>query len=434
MTSCFATPSSKNIKNGASEETKTPELPSEDCFQVFTSVSGKIGKNQTKIRREKRKRQKQRKILSLTQCSYDSCTAKEPSSFNLDDTKEDIRRATEFYKLSANQRNVVALNNLYNRAVALYDGRGVEKNLSEAFIIFKFCAERGVANAQCNLGFMYQYGQTVTIDLNEAVKWFKLSAEQGCVYAQCNLGYMFDHGIGVKRDTKEAFKWHKLSEEQGNARSQCELGYMYRYYPDIKKDDVEAIKWYRKSAEQGDKIAQFNLGISYEFGKGTDKNLDEAIKWYQKSAEQGYADAQNRLGIIYCIKIPAEKDFVKGKFWYQASAKQGNFVGQYCLANLYSYNKDYLNAYKWYISASNCLVKDNQHNAERSIGVLLSDVDITTIVLTELFDSGDKLNNETENLEEQNAELSYRPTNTLIAYADLVTNEKKSWRKRRLSF
>jgi len=44
-------------------------------------------------------------------------------------------------------------------------------------------------------------------DYKEAVKLYRLSAEQGDAEAQYNLGLMYDEGQGVPQDYKEAVKW-----------------------------------------------------------------------------------------------------------------------------------------------------------------------------------------------------------------------------------
>ncbi len=48
-------------------------------------------------------------------------------------------------------------------------------------------------------------------------------AEQGDAEAQYNLGVMYDDGTGVLQDYKEAVKWYLLSAEQGNADAQMVL-------------------------------------------------------------------------------------------------------------------------------------------------------------------------------------------------------------------
>jgi len=44
---------------------------------------------------------------------------------------------------------------------------------------------------------MYQFGRGVFQDDAEAVKWYRLAAEQGDANAQFNLGGMYEDGEGV---------------------------------------------------------------------------------------------------------------------------------------------------------------------------------------------------------------------------------------------
>jgi len=77
--------------------------------------------------------------------------------------------------------------------------------------------------------------------------------------AQFNLGRMYDNGEGVPEDDKQAVKWYRLAAEQGHAEAQINLGVMYRDGTGVRKDDKEAIKWWQKATEQGSIGAQFLL-------------------------------------------------------------------------------------------------------------------------------------------------------------------------------
>ena len=59
------------------------------------------------------------------------------------------------------------------------------------------------------------------------MKWYRLAAEQGDADAQYNLGWMYDEGQGVPQDNKEAVKWWRLSAEQRNERAQFNLSLMH---------------------------------------------------------------------------------------------------------------------------------------------------------------------------------------------------------------
>ncbi len=72
-------------------------------------------------------------------------------------------------------------------------------------------AEQGDANAQNNLGNMYDYGQGVPRDDAKAVKWYRKAAEQGNAGAQYNLGVMYGNGQGVPQDYAQAHMWYNLA-------------------------------------------------------------------------------------------------------------------------------------------------------------------------------------------------------------------------------
>jgi TPR repeat protein len=46
---------------------------------------------------------------------------------------------------------------------------------------------------------MYANGKGVEQDFKEAIKWFQKAADQGFAEAQYNLGFMYDKGQGVER-------------------------------------------------------------------------------------------------------------------------------------------------------------------------------------------------------------------------------------------
>ena len=184
------------------------------------------------------------------------------------------------------------------------------KNYIEAFRLWKLAAEQGNAEAQLNLGVMFEKGTGVPQDYKEAAKWFRLAAEQGDPEALYNLGVLYDEGLGVPQDHQEAVKWllksaeqknmkalrlirtsyhklHKEVAEQGDSYAQRFLGDSYYLSLGVTQDYAEAAKWYKKAAEQGDSVSQIILGAMYEKGKGISKDFVEAYKWFSISGETG---------------------------------------------------------------------------------------------------------------------------------------------------
>ena len=100
---------------------------------------------------------------------------------------------------------------------------GVARDYAEAARLYSLAAAQGHANAQNNLGDMFEHGQGVAQDYAEAVRLYSLAAAQGFVDAQNNLGYMFETGQGVAPDRAEAIRWYRLAAAQGDADAAAAL-------------------------------------------------------------------------------------------------------------------------------------------------------------------------------------------------------------------
>ena len=249
-------------------------------------------------------------------------------------------------------------------------GNGVTQDYAQAVAWFRKAAEQGYARAQSNLGVMYGNGQGVTQDYAQAVAWFRKAAEQGYARAQSNLGYMYEQGNGVKQDYAQAVAWYRKAAEQGNAIAQNNLGVRYHNGQGVTQDYSQAVAWYRKAAEQGFAHAQYNLGVMYENGQGVTQNYAQAVAWYRKAAEQGYAHAQCNLGYMYESGRGVKQDYAQAVAWYRKAAEQGYARGQCNLGVMYGtgqgITQDHAQAVAWYRKAAEQGYAHGQYN----LGVL----------------------------------------------------------------
>ena len=90
-----------------------------------------------------------------------------------------------------------------------------KKDYATALREFKPLAEKGHAQAQNMLGWMYYYGEGVPQDYKTAVKWYRLAAEQGHAYAQYWLAEMYQDGKGVLQNYVYAHMWYNVCASQG---------------------------------------------------------------------------------------------------------------------------------------------------------------------------------------------------------------------------
>jgi TPR repeat protein len=156
-------------------------------------------------------------------------------------------------------------------------------------------AEEDDAQAQFNLGAMYEHGRGVRQDYAEALKWFRRAAENGKPIALHNVGFYYEWGRVVDQDYQMAMKWYRRAAEKGHPRAFNYIGDLYRNGHGVAQNHRKANEWQGKAAERGDADAQIKLGQAYLEGLGTEKNVLEAVRLFRLAAEQGEVVAQNSL-------------------------------------------------------------------------------------------------------------------------------------------
>ncbi len=102
-------------------------------------------------------------------------------------------------------------------------------------------------------------------DYATALRLLHPLAEQGDAEAQFNLGVMYDKGQGVPQDYAQAAKWYRKAAEQGNDEAQNNLGTMYAYGRGVPQDYVQAHMWFNLAASRGNAFATKNRGIIAQF-------------------------------------------------------------------------------------------------------------------------------------------------------------------------
>ena len=113
-------------------------------------------------------------------------------------------------------------------------------------------------------------------------------AIQGEAQAQFELGCLYDEGKGVWEDhAKKSELWHSAAE-QGHVGAQCALGRLCHVPP---ADDAEAAKWFCRAAWRGSVDAQYEIAWLYAEGKGVPKDEREAYIWLSISAMEGHSGA-----------------------------------------------------------------------------------------------------------------------------------------------
>ncbi len=82
-------------------------------------------------------------------------------------------------------------------------------------------------------------------DYKSALKVWLPAAEAGDAEAQANVGEIFERGLGGGPNYEAALIWYRRSAEQGNTRAQFNLGTLYEQGLGVEKHALTALNWYR---------------------------------------------------------------------------------------------------------------------------------------------------------------------------------------------
>ncbi|NOZ54728.1 MAG: sel1 repeat family protein [Gammaproteobacteria bacterium] len=257
-------------------------------------------------------------------------------------------------------------------------------------------AKQGDAEAQYNLGSVYETGFGVPVNSDEAVRWYKEASEQDHPQAQLKLGVMYILGEGTRQSLINGTRWVRSASENGNTFAT--LLYDKVLSPDTVQDlsSENIIKKIKPFIDLGENKSKAKLlaildeasdkgakkevkerftskskntvGKEIEIGNRTPEFLQSEVRtvrpplessnlaFLQREANAGNPAAQFELGKLHDAGNKLERDRVKALAWYNSAAKQGHAESQYRLAKAYIYGlgveKDSAKGEQWLTDAA----------------------------------------------------------------------------------
>ena len=126
-------------------------------------------------------------------------------------------------------------------------------------------ANTGVAEAQFNVGEMYEKGSGIPSSMISALIWFELAAKQNHQKAQFKVAYMYYRGEGVAANPAKAFQLMGPLAKNGYVRAQFYVGLMHETGAGTPRDMVQAQLWYSRAAAGGNSTAAEILADTKRF-------------------------------------------------------------------------------------------------------------------------------------------------------------------------
>lgn len=195
---------------------------------------------------------------------------------------------------------------LYERGLQALQGKGQEADSTEAFNLFSRAADLGSAEAQFEIGALYQKRDK----LAEAVASYERAAQMGSLRAMLLLQRWLEEGTVIQRDDFLSVYWLRRSIgaqlQQGQQGQQAEAAAHLNHLVDLFYDsrgvyvsEAEPLQWFKDEAGAGSAAAQYQLGLRLFFGWGLSANTAEATFWLLQAAEREYEPALGFLRWAY---------------------------------------------------------------------------------------------------------------------------------------
>ena len=171
-----------------------------------------------------------------------------------------LQRAVSLFRLSADQGNAAALNNL---AICMETGAGVERDEVAAERLYERAADLGNSNAAANAGRLLMQRKLYKRARHYLQRAILYVDDGPSAAAFVLLGELYMIGLAG-------------------------LGTCY----------VTAYELFKQAATLGHAKGQFYIGQMLFSGVGVERNVERAFQMYKASALQGYAQAQNAFAIM----------------------------------------------------------------------------------------------------------------------------------------
>ena len=239
-----------------------------------------------------------------------------------------------------------------NIGLMYYKLHDVHNHFEKAFEYFSKAAEFDEEKALFCLGYMYEFGECVSVDKAKAFEYFLKAAQLGETSSKFHLIRYYIEGEVVPRNMTEALKWLLKLNNTQDLRD--ELKTLANFFVQIRTDEILAMYNQDKSktADVLFKLAQkcddeFSLPENDYADYRPDKN---AIELFKKADELDHKYAAKRLGELYYLKcngVSSRDDFKTSHKWFKRAARFNIPIVIYNTAMGYYNFQKYDLAMKW---------------------------------------------------------------------------------------
>ena len=131
-----------------------------------------------------------------------------------------------------------------------------------------------------------------------ALKIWLPQAESGDAEAQTNVGEIFEKGLGVPPDYEAAAVWYRRAAEQGLSRAAINLGNLYERGLGVPQDAIQALNWYRRASGLQDAVIM---------DQGTLNQTREEVASMREEVQRSRAEVEELRGQLQQARAELDK-------------------------------------------------------------------------------------------------------------------------------
>ncbi|RUS16510.1 hypothetical protein BC937DRAFT_91131, partial [Endogone sp. FLAS-F59071] len=295
-------------------------------------------------------------------------------------TEENMEMAFQWYKKSAAQGNLEAVEKLLDQKFSQYLLRAIVKRTDEridwlhsivkstSFKKLGDSAVAGNADSQCILAYLFDLRVLVVdkvddkdgiLQVDHSFGWFIRAGTGGNKFAQSEVVKRFNpvsaSGLSVSHKIRNTPRTYEVTtntydfllsaigspDTVGLAFARTQLGKCYQFGLGINKiQETLAFELYQLAARGGDVEGQCRLAMCYMYGIGTKNNFQKSFEYFSKAATAGFTEAEYQLGPVA---------------WFEKSAEDGHPQAMRLIADHYErgdgIERNLQKARKWYKKA-----------------------------------------------------------------------------------
>jgi TPR repeat protein len=152
--------------------------------------------------------------------------------------------------------------------------------------------------------------------------WLPL-ANSGIAQAQNNMGHMYEEGFGVAQNYTTALDWYRKAADAGLAEAQQNVGLLYYYGYGVAENAREAVRWFQMAADQDLAAGEYMLALAKQQGKGTALDYAGARTLFLSAARKNYGDAQLMYAFMQQAGEGADSNPFSGYVWGKIAEANG---------------------------------------------------------------------------------------------------------------